>query len=140
MIVEILRFTRKDATELYPDPGANAEALKECMKLSTNVWKGVIDGEIASVWGVITPTFLSNQCYLWLTTTDIADKHQFVLVRYSQLVVQNLLTTYERIVGHVMIDQPRSKKWLKWLGAEFNPAESDGKKMPFVIRRKTLHG
>lgn len=136
MMVEILRFTREDANRFYFKSDKHMKALRECMKLSQNVWQGTIDGEVACVWGIVTPTIISNRCYLWLMATDVADKHQFILVRYSQMVVGCLLDQYEEVVGHVLSDQHRSQKWLKWLGAEFHMPEEDGKKIPFVIRRK----
>ncbi len=90
------------------------------------------------MWGLIPPTLMSNQAYLWLYTTDLVKEHQFLFVRYSQRMVEKLLEHYESIVGHVQVDAPRSRQWLKWLGAEFgNPK---GSNIPFVIRKRLLNG
>lgn len=136
MMVEILKFTREDVDKFDHKSIRHKLALNECTILSENVWKGVVDDEIVCVWGIVTPTIISDQCYLWLLTTDAAMKHKFIVVRWSQIVVELLLNKYNRIVGHVESNKPHSQKWLKWLGAEFQMPDEDGRKIPFVIRRK----
>ncbi len=103
---------------------------------STWTWVGEADGVVACVWGVITPTLLSNRAYIWLITTALAEEHQFLLVRYSRMALDELLEHYDEIHGHCMIGHSQSIRWLRWLGAEFS--EPQGQLVPFVIRKK--HG
>ncbi len=99
------------------------------------MYAGYFDNEFAAVWGVIPPTLSSNQAYIWVYTTEAIIGHEFLFVRYSQRMVEELLKSYERIVGVTLVGEDRSIRWLKWLGAEYG--EPDGKVLPFVIRRKT---
>jgi hypothetical protein len=114
---------------------AGAEnTLRECLYRSTVRMAAYIDDEPACMWGLAPQSLLSNQAYIWLLTTDIAAGHKFLLVRYSQIFVQRALENYEMLTGHCEAGNLAAKRWLKWLGAEFG--EGDGKRVPFVIRRK----
>jgi len=104
-----------------------------CLLMSTYIWIGLIDGKLACIWGLIPPTLMSNQAYLWLYTTDVIEEHQFILVRHSQLVMEEMLKRYPSICGHAIVGNDKAIRWLKWLGARFG--EPQGKGLPFRISR-----
>ena len=108
--------------------------LIDAIRASEPAWIGRVDGEIACVWGLVPPTLLSGQAYLWLLTTEKISEHQFLFVRYSQLMVEDMLKNFNILVGSCNINQPKSIRWLKWLGAKFG--EPYGEWVPFQIRRK----
>src|SRR5689334_9960766 len=114
-------------------PGAG-ETLDTLLIRSTVRHIGLVNGEVAAVWGLIPQSLLSNQAYLWLLTTDLAEAHKFLMVRYSQMFVEQALRHYEKIVGHCEAGNFGAKRWVKWLGGEFGPG--DGKKVPFQIKRR----
>ena len=97
---------------------------------------GYLNGELAAIWGVIPPTLASNQAYLWVYTTDaLKDLYsQFLFIRFSQVMVQDMLLLYESLVGVTEVTATKSIRWLKFLGAEYG--EPSGEYIPFVIRRK----
>lgn len=104
------------------------------LKHSQHVWIGSFDGEVSCVWGVVLPTLLSTQAYLWLhVDEEKVAGNQFLFVRHSQRVVEELLKDFEIILGVTHCEAQRSIRWLKWLGAQF--AEPEGKLIPFTIRR-----
>jgi hypothetical protein len=108
-----------------------------CIRCAAFLWEGRIDGKTACVWGLVPPTLLSDAAYLWMhVDEDVVQENQFVFVRHSQRVVEEMLTQFPSIVGHCAIGRERSIRWLKWLGAEFGHPE--GTMLPFQIRRK--HG
>ena len=112
-------------------PGLAQEQFSE---VSNQVWLGMCDDKIACVWGLIPSSMISNRAYFWLLTTDIVEQHKFLFARHSQIVMEDALKDYEIILGHVNINNERSKRWLKWLGAKFGePIEGF---LPFYIRRK----
>lgn len=117
-------------------PKRDKDALGRCLMRSDLTWIGKIDGEYACVWGLIPPSLMSDQAYLWLFSWPIIEDHKFLFIRHSQLVMQEMLGVYSRITGHASVDATRSIRWLKWLGAEFG--EPVGRFVPFVIRKK--HG
>lgn len=121
------------SSEFREVPGAE-EVLTECLYRSSVRCVGYVDDKPACVWGLIPRTILSNQAYLWLLTTEIAAEHKFLLVRYSQLFVEQALESYPTLYGHVEAGNAPAKRWLRWLGAEFG--ETDGKQINFVIRKK----
>ena len=114
------------------------DIIREASYRSIEVRQGLVNGEVACMWGLIPPTLLSDTAYLWLLTTNLVEEHKFLFVRHSQMYVKEALNYFPNIVGDVMVTNVGAKRWLKWLGAEFG--ESDGRKIPFVIRRKALHG
>ena len=108
-------------------------AMDYCLQLSMFMWVGLIDDKLACIWGLIPPTLMSNQAYLWLYTTNVITGHEFVLVRHSQLVMEEMLQEYPTICGHAIAGADKSIRWLKWLGARFG--EPQGKGIPFRITR-----
>lgn len=123
---------------IYNSPVRDApnaeEILRRCILRSEEVRYGYHDGSLACVWGLIPPTIMSDTAYLWLLTTNIATEHKFLFVRHSQRYIEEALKVYPRIVGDANASDESAKKWLRWLGAEFEPPF--GGRMNFVIRRK----
>lgn len=109
------------------------QTMEFCLKMSVTIWAGFINDALAGIWGVIPPTLLSAQAYLWLYSTDVMAEHEFRLVRHSQLVIEGILEEYQSIVGHAVIGSDRSIRWLKWLGAKFGPPQ--GTLVPFRISK-----
>lgn len=110
------------------------KTMDQCARLSSHMWEGRIDGKIACIWGLVPPSLMSTRAYIWLYTNDTVEDHQFVFVRYSQLMIEEMLKEYEVIEGHCHADAKRSIRWLKWLGAEFQPLGN--KRVAFTIRKK----
>lgn len=112
-----------------------AGILEFCQSLSAEVWTGYVEGKLICCWGLIPPTILSNQAYLWMHCTPAVREHQFLLVRHSQQIIEQMLERYDRIVGDCQIGASDSIHWLKWLGAEFDNA-NDRDYCSFIIRKK----
>jgi hypothetical protein len=109
------------------------KGMEFCYLMSVSIWVGLIDGELACIWGLVPPSFMSNQAYLWLYTTNLIKEHQFILVRHSQVVMEGILEEYPTIVGHATVGDKKAIRWLKWLGAEFGYPQGTG--LPFRIKR-----
>lgn len=140
-MTEIKRLTNAQAHEVIKEmelDEANRKAIDFCLLMSVMMWAGYIDKRLACVWGVVPPTLMSNQAYLWLHTTDLIKEHQFILVRHSQLVINEILKDYPSIVGHATIGASKSIRWLKWLGAKFGAPM--GTSVPFRITRSEHYG
>lgn len=108
--------------------------LQDCLKASMAHWVGSVDGKPLCVWGLIAPTFLSQQAYLWLLTSEEIKEYQFIFIRHSQMMVEEMLKEWPIITGHCVVGESKSIRWIKWLGGTFG--EPDGKKIPFQIVRK----
>lgn len=114
-------------------PGAE-EILRDCIVRSREVRFGLIDGDLACMWGLIPPTILSSTAWLWLVTTEIVAENKFLFVRNSQRWIEEALKIYPEIIGDCIVGNDPAIRWLKWLGAEFQ-APVDGR-IPFMIRAK----
>ena len=114
-------------------PGSE-DQLRSYMFRSAEVWVGYINHKVACVIGIIGPTLLSDQGYIWMLHTDTVEEHQFIFVRRSQLWVEKLMQRYQTVSGHCKADNESGQRWLRWLGAEFGYAE--GGMIPFVIKAK----
>jgi hypothetical protein len=118
-------------------PTIDQESMHRAIMNSSQVWLGSKDDQILAVWGLISPTLLSDVAYLWLFTTKHFVGHEFMLIRQSQRSVQAMLKEYSRIVGHGNVGHKRSLGWLRWLGAKFG--EPQGNFLPFEIRAEQWH-
>jgi hypothetical protein len=109
----------------------DAEMMDYCQTMG-EVWIGMVNDDLVACWGLIPPSFLADQAYLWMwVPPDV--KHQFLLVRHSQIQIKKMLDRYDMLVGHCMVGSRSARQWLQWLGAEFGLAQ--GPLVPFEIRR-----
>jgi len=136
MSADIRQLTSVQAKQILS--GLNHQGLEEkamdfCLLMSTQIWGGFVNGEPICIYGVIPPSLMSNQAYLWLYTTGLLKEHQFILVRHSQMVIESVLKEYPSIVGHAVLGADKSIRWLRWLGAKFGHPQ--GNALPFRIER-----
>ena len=108
--------------------------VRRCIFTSAYAFTGWVDDEVACIVGIISPTVLSNQAYLWLHCTPLVEQHKFLFVRYSQRWLEWAKEEFPVITGHAVISNISGIRWLRrHLGAEFG--EPDGNLVPFQIRR-----
>ena len=103
------------------------------VRYSPHAWAGLVDGNFACMWGLVPPTLLSDNAYLWLIVNELVDEHKFLFVRHSQIEMARMLDLYPTITGYCDVRHVRSMQWLRWLGAKFDLAI--GPTAPFTITR-----
>lgn len=103
----------------------------EYCAVSGEVWAGYVDDTLVACWGIIPPSFLAEEAYLWML--DLPVRHPIILARYSREVISTLLERWSAIHGHCLAETEDSCRWLRWLGAEFGTPEKGF--VPFTIRR-----
>jgi len=113
--------------------GKDLRSLDDCLAHTQNLWVGTVDNDPVCAWGLVPPTLLSDEAYLWMILLEGAEDHTFVLVRQSQIQMAAMLDIYPVIRGHCEIDNASAQRWLRWLGAEFG--YPDDRLIPFVIKR-----
>jgi len=99
--------------------------------ISGEVWGGWVNDELEAVWGVIPPSFLSDEAYLWLWNLPV--KHPILLARYSRKVIAVLHERWPTLHGHCYLGSS-SFRWLLWLGAEFSQPQAS--LVPFELRSR----
>ena len=140
MNVAVEQLTKPEISKLVAESiaiGMSPAAIalfNTCIMRSASMWVGFIDGDLACVYGLVPPTLLSDQAYLWLHTTEALVGHEFLFVRRSQIAVAEMLLVHPIIIGHAEVGNTRGIRWLKWLGAVFG--DPDGRLIPFTIRGK----
>lgn len=115
-------------------PTDESSIMRRWMLTSAEVWVGMIHRQFACCWGVVPPTLLSDEAYLWMYHTPKIERFKFLFVRNSQLAVEDMLTQYNRLYGHVKADASDSKRWLGWLGARLLDEVNGFKR--FEIRKR----
>ncbi len=139
MTYNIRQLTGYEAWALiYPEHMSTLSAfdqqtMRRVILNSTLLWVGCDDDEVFCIYGLTAPTLLSDRAWLWLWTTQHFSSHVFAFVRHSQRVVEDMLNHYPIIVGACQVGQDKSIRWLRWLGAEFDPPQ--GQLLPFEIKR-----
>ena len=108
--------------------------LDNCMYISSGIFAGLVEDDLACVWGLVPPTLMSNQAYLWLYTTPLVEQHKFLLVRHSQRWIEQVLKEYDTIVGFCKPENKAAIKWIEWLGGSFK--RPFGERAEFVIRNQ----
>lgn len=130
--VRIRKATLQDVVDITQGGmGKHYKSLSGYMTLSDRCYVGIIDDEIVCVWGVMRQSLMSSRGYLWLLTTEQADAHKFLLIRWSQRVIERLLTNYSCLIGECEISNHQARRWMRLLGATFSPPE--GRSIPFQI-------
>ena len=135
-VVEIRRIETQEAAKLMKGmtlDKAGEQTTEFCLLMSNIIWAGFIYGKLACIWGVIPPSLMSHQAYAWLNTTEVLKGHEFIFVRHSQIIFDEILEEYDAVVGHVIIGADKAYRWLRWLGAEFGPPQ--GMVVPYRITR-----
>lgn len=111
-----------------------SETLEQYLTFSAKLYLGSISGKLVCAWGLIPPSLLSDQAYLWLFSTEAVEEHKFIFVRNSQRAVEDMLKEWPLITGYCDCANARSQRWLRWLGATFGPPLET--MLPFEIRKR----
>lgn len=104
-----------------------------CARSSTWLWAGYVNEECVCIVGLIPPTLLSEQAYLWLHTTPALRSHEFLFIRHSQRFIEKALDLFPLITGVTWAENEKTIRWLEWLGAVF---VDQGKLLQFEIRKR----
>src|SRR5215469_5914184 len=87
---------------------------------SIMAWAGLKDGACGAIWGIRTAGILSDECWIWLTGTELINENRMAVLRHSIPVVNHFRSMFRVVQGYVLCDFDCSIKWLRWLGFELN--------------------
>lgn len=137
-MIEIRGLTKAEADDLLQaeyvkmtEPQYTRMAAAVRRSKLRGLWR---DGTLIGVWGVYVSTILSDEAFIWLHVTPEFKGNEFVFVRQSQMVVQDLHRRYSKLTGLCESNNILAQRWLKWLGAKFG----EGDPKPFII--EASHG
>lgn len=94
---------------------------------STATWACLGDDRVGAVWGVISPTLLSDSGYIWATILPWAKAYPIITARAVRSGLRQTLLEYPTLWGLC----EEESHWLRWIGAKFRGRE--GPYISFVI-------
>jgi hypothetical protein len=107
------------------------EITQDAMDKSTQV--RMVSGEdMIGITGVIPPCLASTEAYLWLYTNPFNTIQSAGVIKATRRVVREFLQSYPYLFGHCEIENVKSHRWLRWLGAEFE--SPSGPARTFIIK------
>ena len=97
-----------------------AAAVEMSVAMAREVKTVLLDGVPCLVFGIGTQTFFSEVGVPWLLGTDAADQHQYRFGRQSKKIFSEMYAPYSCMENHVLAENKKTIRWLKWLGFEMD--------------------
>lgn len=146
MIGEIVQATRAHAFSMAPNLRAAevrevmdsigltpTEALLQELGRSLVAWAWIVDGEVACMFGIVTPEMLGEASYPWFLTTPLVERYSRQFARACKALLPELLTRHPKLVGKVDARYTISVRWLRWLGARVSEPQ------PWGVEQQPFH-
>jgi hypothetical protein len=133
-VIAMLPHVRQaDRDEVLASSGLPMDqVLGKCVSLSDMSWAGLVDDEVACLFGVRGLSMLSIDGVPWLIGTGLIEAHAKPFLRRSRKVVQVMLDRYPHLANHVDVRNTKAKQWLAWLGFTLHePVPHGPYQMPF---------
>ncbi len=106
-----------DRHEVMASAGQPVEdILGKCVAKSEMVWAGMVDDEVACIFGVVGASLISETGYPWMLGTDLIEVHAKAFLRRNKKMVGLMLARYPYLVNYVDTRNVKAIEWLKWLG------------------------
>lgn len=97
-----------------------AEAVLASLRASSVAMTGLVNGELACVFGVVPVSLLGGVGCPWLLGTPVLDRHARVLVRLAPKYIWLMRSRFPHLVNHVHTEHTESVRWLRRLGFRFS--------------------
>lgn len=123
-----------DQHEVLAAYGMSVESmLGRCVANSDMAWAGLVDDEVACLFGVQGATLISQTGFPWLIGTDLIDLHAKAFLRRNRRMIDRMHERYPTLENYVDVRNVKSIAWLEWLGFVFEePAPYGVYRMPFM--------
>jgi hypothetical protein len=114
------RMRRADAAEILASGGYKPlPGLLAALRWSRRhgqAWAGLIDGEVACLFGIGKRTLLSPAATPWLLTGDLVERHPLLFWRASRAVIAAWLEEHELLEQFVDSRYTQALRWAARLG------------------------
>jgi len=102
------------------------EALVYCIRNSENSTTGLVDGEIACMFGIIRQNLLGSVGTIWLLGTDLLKMHGIRFLRENKKKIVEISEEFTIIENYCDARNRATLKWLDWLGFVIEEAKPYG--------------
>lgn len=128
-----------DRAEIIAQTGAHpAFALGATVGASDRAWTGLIDGQVACIFGVrAADEFDGTVGVPWMIGSDLLVTHQRLFLRHCRECVSWMQGMFPVLENHVDARNSVAINWLRWLGFDILEAEPHGPYgLPFYLFRR----
>jgi hypothetical protein len=117
-IDELVRNMRQaDRDEVKASsPLSLKSVITHSVQLSSYSKAGLVNGELACMWGVCPVSLLSSKGSPWLLATYVIEKHPMAFLRRCKPVIKKLRDSYSNLENYVDARNDVAIHWLKWMG------------------------
>jgi len=128
----ILNMRQPDIEELLASTGNVAKTVRDSVRMSKYAWSVYADDQFVCIFGVGSPSLLSDTGIVWMLGTDLIERYKGAFIRHSKAYISAMLTVYPYMTNFVDARNTRTIRWLKFMGFTFLPARPYGiKRLPF---------
>lgn len=108
------------------------DSLRHGVLSSTEAWTGLIDDEIACLFGVVPQSLMGGSGYVWMLATPLIEQHQILFLRRCRPVVKRMMSNFTYLHNYVDERNTSAIRWLQWLGFTMGEPEPYGvMQLPF---------
>jgi len=104
-----------------------APAIRMTVSHAVGLWTGLVDGEIACIFGINRKTLTSDIGVPWLLGTPLMNEVPFAFLRGSLGYYKRMEKAFPQMENYVMADHKHAVSWLSWLGFDM------GEPMPIGV-------
>ncbi len=116
---DVLEISRRSGRDPYA-------VLVYSYRHSDEVYVGLVNSEIACVWGVAQESLLAENASIWLLSTPVMERAPVAIARRTRSELHKLLRRYRSLGNYVDSQYVRCVRWLRWLGFTLEAPEPVG--------------
>lgn len=116
-----------DIDEIWASSYATPESALRCaLRGSLHSWAGLIDGQVACMFGVMPASLMGGSGYPWMLGSELIVNNQKLFLRRCRENVQMMAEQFNYLHNYVDDRNIKAIKWLQWLGFEVGEPEPFG--------------
>jgi len=109
------------------------QIVQDSVELSSYVKSGLVNGEIACIWGVCPISIIGSKGSPWLLATPVIEKHPMAFLRRCKPFIKKFRSLYKYMENYVDVRNKVAIHWLKWMGFKFDEAR------PYGVQNKDFY-
>jgi len=102
------------------------QIVQDSVDLSSWVRAGLVNGELACIWGICPTSLIGRKGTPWLLATPVIEKYPVAFLRRCKPCIKKFKKAYRFMENHVDVRNKVAIHWLKWMGFKFDKAKPWG--------------